>query len=92
MRPLRLFLLLVLPLLAVGGGQTPKSRLANVGDVAYGEIFREGQGHLFLNPRPCSGSTPDSVIDFHDPYRKRLLANKTCPNGRSYDQFSVEQQ
>lgn len=92
MRQSRLLLLPALLFLLTSSGQTQKSLTAQVGDLAKGEVVREEQGHLLLNPKPCSGAKPESVIDFHDPYKKRALGNKTCPNGRTYEEASVEQQ
>ena len=92
MRHSRLLLLPALLFLLTSSGQTQRSLTARIGDVANGEVVREAQGHLLLNPKPCSGSNPASVIDFREPYRKRALGNKTCPNGRTFEEFSVEQQ
>jgi hypothetical protein len=92
MRQSRLLLLPALLLFLTSSGQTQRSLTAQVGDLANGEVLSEVQGHLLLNPKPCSAGRPDSVIDFHEPYKKRPLGNKTCPNGRNYMEVSVEQQ
>jgi len=92
MRLSRVLLLVLLPVLLTTDGQTQRNILARVGDVANGAIMLESAGRLLLNPKPCAEGNPDSVIEFHQPYAKRSLGNKGCPNGRAYEEFSVEQQ
>lgn len=92
MRLSRVLLLVLLPILLTTDGLPQRSIAARVGDVANGEIVRESDGRLLLNVKPCAEGNADSYIDFHQPYGKRSLGQKTCPNGRSYEAFSIEQQ
>lgn len=85
-------LFVLLPILLTTDGLPQRSMSARAGDVANGEIVREADGHLLLNVKPCAEGDAQSYIDFHEPYGKRSLGNKSCPNGRAYEAFSIEQQ
>ncbi len=91
MRRVTLLRIPVLLLLLCRAGQTQRNIVPQVGDVATGKVMFELEGILQLNLKPCSGAARDSLMSFHKPYKKRALGEKTCPNGQTFPEFSVEQ-
>ena len=87
-----MLLLALLPIVLITAGLPQRTMPAREGDVANGEIVREADGHLWLNVKPCAQGAPESVLDFHQPYGKRSLGSRSCPGGRMYELFSIEQQ
>jgi hypothetical protein len=89
---MRTFGALLAILLVSGLGSGQAARLARAGDLAQGAVVREGNGVLVLNTTPCNAPAQSQYLQFHQPYRRRDLAQASCSGGPTYTRVSVEQQ